>query len=243
MTPYYEDDLVTLYHGDCRDILPRLAGAGIGLVVADPPYGISYATNHRVVTDRPGFDLLTTELANDGKGDALALMADAIAAMTGALADDAQSYWFAAPLMLGQVMPIVGAFGDIPNVLVWDKGNCTAGDLAASYGKQWEAVIFARRARRPLVGGRDRDILRYSRPTGTGYRHPTQKPVDLIRYLIGRHDADLVLDPFAGSGTTLVAARQLNRRAIGIELDRRFCDVIVDRLKAQAMQPALQLAV
>ena len=163
------------------------------------------------------------------------LLNDTAALIAPLLNDTAALYWFAAPERLDALLPVLRQWWEVPNVLVWDKGNCTAGDLEATYGQQWEAVVFARRGRAPLVGGRDRDILRYSRGDSAAYLHPTQKPIPLLRYLIGRHDALTILDPFMGSGTTLRAAKDLGRRAIGIEIEERYCEIAVNRLRQEVL--------
>ena len=229
MTPYYERDGITIYHGDCRDILPTLEPGSIDLVLTDPPYGVAYSTGHRqnVVrsSTRLAYDLAVAPLLND--------TAELVAPL---LNDTAHIYWFAAPERLDEQMGIVRSIGELVNVLVWDKGNCTAGDLDATYGQQWEAILFARKQRVALVGGRDRDILRYSRGSTVDYLHPTQKPLDLLRYLIQRHKCDTIIDPFMGSGTTLRAAKDLGRKAIGIEIEERYCEIAAKRLQ-QAVLP------
>lgn len=140
-------------------------------------------------------------------------------------------YWFAAPDRLDMVLPILKRW-NVVNVLCWDKGNCTAGDLECSYGKQWEAVVFAAVSKSQLVGARDRDILKFGRLNGAEYVHPTQKPVELIEYLCSRHPVSLTLDMFMGSGTTAVACIRQERQFIGIELDDKYFEVACKRTRA-----------
>jgi site-specific DNA-methyltransferase (adenine-specific) len=227
--PYYQDDSCTIYHGDCRDVLPELEPSSVGLVLTDPPYGVGYSTGYRQAVARSStrlaYDLATAPLMND--------TAQLIAPL---MNDTAHVYWCAAPERLDAVLPIVRTLGEVVNVLCWDKGNCTAGDLDATYGQQWEAVIFARKSRVNLVVGRDRDILRYSRGSTSDYLHPTQKPIPMLRYLIGRHMPNqLILDPFMGSGTTLRAAKDLGRKAIGIEIEERYCEIAAKRLSQMVL--------
>lgn len=136
---------VALFCADCLDILPQLPDGCVDAVVTDPPYGNNYSTGWRAGVYRPHTritgDLLSLPLLND--------TADAIAPL---LNDTAAIYWCAAPDRLDMVLPILRRW-DVVNVLCWDKGNCTAGDLDASYGKQWEAIVFARIGRSALVGG------------------------------------------------------------------------------------------
>ena len=223
VAPYFERDGIVIYHGDCRDVLPSIEPASAGLVLTDPPYGVGYSTGYRrnVVrsSTRLHGDLLTTPLLND----TAALIAPL-------LNDTAALYWFFAPERLDVLLPILREHWTVPNVLVWDKGNCTAGDLKTTYGQQWEAIAYARVAAVELVGGRDRDILKVSRGNTSDYEHPTQKPLPLLRYLIGRHQSSVILDPFMGSGTTLRAAADLGRKAIGIEIEERYCEIAARRL-------------
>lgn len=228
------DDGITLIHGDCRDVLGELPDGSVDLVLTDPPYGVGYSTGRRSVCTRSStrlaYDLATAPLLND--------TADALAPL---LNDTAVIYWFAAPERLDVMMPIVRGLGDVPNVLCWDKGNCTAGDLETTYGQQWEAIIYARRTRTPLLGGRDRDVLRFSRGATAAYLHPTQKPLPLLRYLLSRHPSGTVLDMFAGSGTTGRAAKDLGRRCLMVELEERYVEIAARRLE-QAVLPLEQPA-
>jgi len=219
--PYHEEAGIVIYNADCRQVLPFLPK--FDLLLTDPPYGNNYSTGYRQGIYRPSTritgDLLTEPLLND------------VAELTEPLLNDvAAIYWFAAPDRLDIVLPIVKRW-ELVNVLCWDKGNCTAGDLECSYGKQWEACVFAVTKKHPLIGTRDRDILRFSRGNTSGYVHPTQKPVSLFRYLCSRHEKGLILDPFMGSGTTLVAAKLEGRKAVGIEISEKYCEIAANRLR------------
>ena len=226
MTPYYERDGITIYHGDCREVLPTLGP--VDHVIADPPYGIGYSTGRRQYGIRS-----STRLVNDLL--VAPLLNDTFAAMAPLLNDTAAVYVFAAPLKLDEVLRVLRSFWDVANVLCWDKGNGTAGDLATTYGKRWEAIVYARRGR-PAFKRRDRDVLAFSRGNSRRYLHPTQKPISLLRYLIERHpDASVVLDPFMGSGTTLCAAKDIGRKAIGIEIEERYCEIAAKRLEQQVL--------
>jgi len=195
----------------------------VGAVVTDPPYGNNYSTGHRIGVHRPHTRILGDKLTRP-------LLNDTAAELEPLLNDTAAVYWCAAPDRLDMVLPILRRW-QVVNVLCWDKGNCSAGDLDAAYGKQWESIVYARKQRTALIGGRDRDVLRIPRLSGAAYVHPTQKPVELMAYLIGRHNAKTILDPFMGSGTTAVAAVNLGRRFIGIELDPTYFDIAVKRIE------------
>jgi len=221
-----DDGSVTLYRGDCLDILPGLEAGSIDMVMTDPPYGNNYSTGRRSAVYRPD-----SRIELDTAAILEPLLNDTAAILEPLLNDTAAIYWCAAPDRLDMVLPILKRW-QVVNVLCWDKGNCTAGDLEGAYGKQWEAIVYARTKRLPLVGGRDRDVLRIPRMSANKYQHPTQKPLALIEYMVGRHDSKTILDPFMGSGTTGVACVKLGRKFIGIELDPGYFDIAVKRIKA-----------
>jgi len=204
-------------------VLPTLGK--VDAVVTDPPYGNNYSTGYRTGVYRPSTritgDILSQPLLND------------VAAVLEPLLNDvAAIYWFAAPDRLDMVLPILKRW-EVVNVLCWDKGNCSAGDLDCSYGKQWEACVYAVTKKHPLVGGRDRDVLQFSRGNTSEYVHPTQKPLELMEYLCLRHDAETILDPFMGSGTTGVACVRLGRKFIGIEKEPKYFEIAVKRIEAE----------
>jgi len=218
-----DDGNVLLVNADCLEVLPVLPK--VDCVVTDPPYGNDYSTGRRTgvvrASTRITGDILSAPILND--------TVDKLAPI---LNDTAFIYWFAAPDRLDMVLPLIRRW-TVVNVLAWDKGNCTAGDLECAYGKQWEACVYAVVNKLPLVGSRDRDILKFNRINGCDYVHPTQKPVDLIEYLISKHSCSNVIDPFTGSGTTGVACVRLGRQFIGIEKEEKYYEIAIKRIKAE----------
>lgn len=227
MKPYYDSGGITIYHGDCRDVLPSLEH--VDLVLTDPPYGVSYVTAWRSHTDP-----LVAPIAND---ESLNALCDVLPDLDRLLKNNKHAYVFSSPVRLGEVAAIVADFWQVKNLLVWDKGEAgTVGDLEAGYGVNWEAIVYANKGRRPLNGPRPRAIYRYDWSSTRDPQHPTVKPIGLLKWLIAKSSAvgEVVLDPFMGSGTTLRAAKDLARRAIGCELEERYCEIAAKRLSQEA---------
>lgn len=217
-TPYYSDDMVTIYHGDCRDILPEIET--VDLVLTDPPYGVGEVTHNR---------------ANSQRGAAAAKSRD-----YGEIAWDEETpeaELIQAVIAKGRYAVVWGGnhLGLLPPAscwLVWDKDNGDNG--YADCELAWTNLPGAVRRRRHRWmgmlqehGGKDKEV-RY---------HPTQKPVPVMCWAINSapEDCKTILDPFMGSGTTLRAALDMGRKSIGIEKEERYCEIAVTRLAQQVM--------
>lgn len=220
MKPYYADDFATLYHGNCLDVLPHLEPAA--LILTDPPYGIGQDKG-----------------VGGGGGGIIPRKASvrSYAASRGYVAgwdkDRPSAAVFQAMLGRGEAAIIWGGnyFADmLPRAgrwLVWDKEQAmpsySDAELAWTTLRGVATYMF-RYAGNGLFA---KERTRY---------HPTQKPVALMTWCMAQADRSAraevgtVLDPFAGSGTTLVAAKQLGRRSVGIELDERYCEIAARRL-------------
>lgn len=204
VTPYYQKGGIAIYNGDCRDIMPSLPVFDI--VLTDPPYGILYQSNSRIVKHR--------KIQND---DALplAVLDSCIEAARCA------TYIFCRWDNLSQM-------AKPKSVLAWVKNNWSMGDLKHEHGRQWEAVAFYPGPDHSFIK-RIPDVI-YGDRTGNAL-HPTQKPVAVCRQIIAANVGDMIVDPFMGSGTTLRAAMDLGRKAIGIELDEQYCEIAANRLQ------------
>lgn len=226
-TPYYQDGLVTIYHGDARDVLPSLEASGIDLLLTDPPYGMSYESNWRQDAYGP--------IAGDGD-DCQRVVTDVLNLACGVLRRGRHAYIFGRPDLSS--VPLTPAVE-----LIWDKGRMGMGDLSLPWGAQHEpiqfAVYFPSRGDRTSKGRlaarlRRGSVITCPRLDGNSSTHPTEKPVLLLRQLIESSSAigETVLDPFMGVGSTLLAARMEGREAIGIEVEERYCEIAAKRLSA-----------
>lgn len=208
MTPYYSDDLVTLYHGDCRDVLPHLEATWAALVT-DPPYGADYRSGARRI-----------------EGRARSIENDQDTAVRDAVLD-----WWAlrGPALVFGTWKVERP-AETKTVLVWDKGGALGmGDLSIPWKPDHEEVYVIGG---PRDGRRDcGSVIRCAPVQAVGRDHPNEKPVELMRMLLAKIDSRrVVVDPCAGSGAVLVAAKSLGREAIGVELDERYCALIAERL-------------
>ena len=130
----------------------------------------------------------------------------------------------------------------VKDVLIWDKKSHGAGDLG-SWAPCYEMIIYATKNREVLNGNRPQNVLRYWRvdagatgiSSGRLLNHPTEKPVPLFSDIINKHSSQTILDPFMGSGTTLRAAKDLGRKAIGIEIEEKYCHIAAKRMSQSVM--------
>lgn len=219
-------DGITIIHADCREVLRQLPA--VDLLLTDPPYGIDYATNHRAKGHK-----MRSPVVGDSSLDAMRqAWPDAVAL----LRDDRHWYAFASPRMVHEAIPAVG---NVKHVICWDKGDRgTVGDLECGFGEAWEAILYGMKGRRALNGPRPRTVIRYDWSASMDPVHPTVKPVPLLKKLIAWSTlaGELVLDPFCGSGTTLVAAKLTGRRAIGIEVVEDYCRISAGRLRQGVLE-------
>ncbi|GAC1646386.1 MAG: site-specific DNA-methyltransferase [Candidatus Dormibacteraceae bacterium] len=215
MKPYYDEGGITIYHGDCREILTGVITAEVDLVLTDPPYGVSERTDRKAkgrgkLAECKDFPPV---YGDDEPFDPTHLLTFKRVVMFGA-----NHYSSRLPVS--------------PSWFVWDKregipsndnADCelawsNLGGPARLYHHRWNGMIKA-------TEGGDQRI------------HPTQKPISLMSWLIDRNTkpGDLVLDPYLGGGSTLIAAKRCGRKAIGIEIEERYCEIAAKRLAQGAL--------
>lgn len=211
MSIYYSDESVTLHHGDCLEITDWLEA---DVLVTDPPYGMAYS----------GFGGRKGEpRRNSGP---LSIAGDRDAASR----DEVLAAWGDRPALVFGTWRIARPTGT-RQVIVWDKSanGPGMGALDVPWGPSHEEVYVLGSG---WTGKRGGSVYR-DKPFTSGESdrpdHPTPKPTSLMERLVS-HTTGVIADPFAGSGSTLVAARNLGRKAIGVELEERYCEVIASRL-------------
>lgn len=207
MKPYYQDEFVTLHLGDCLKIDAWLAA---DVLVTDPPYGIP---GGRVGSHYGG----RAQVHADATWDSLEVR------------DAALAIWGDQPrAVFGSPRAQSPGHRGVP--VIWEKGDDPGmGDPNWPFGPSYEVVWISGDG---WAGKRRSSILRSPRLTTDAARigHPTPKPLALMETLISYAPPGIIADPFAGSGSTLVAAKALGRKAIGVELDERYCEIAARRL-------------
>jgi site-specific DNA-methyltransferase (adenine-specific) len=211
VTPYYQEDGITIFHADCREVLPTLGP--VDLVLTDPPYGINYQsgkTGHNGGTPLPGIC-----------GDQDSSLRDFVLASRPETAAIVFGTWK------------VAKPDRCRGVLTWEKGDHVGmGDLTFPWKPNTEEIYIIGQG---FSGYRGSSVIRCNAPvswnsTTFGRLHPHEKPTELIAQLLMKHQGTLILDPFMGSGTTLRAAKDLGRRCIGIEIEEKYCEIAAKRL-------------
>jgi len=223
MQPYYEHDGITIYHGDCQEILPGLPNRYFDLLLTDPPYAAAAAT----VTTGFGREKWG---GNWGDMSLVTLVARQILKQP-CLMLQHEVYWFCDLFSFSALMPLVFGRYALVQSIVWDKDML---GLGAYYRKQTEFILYARTAEAAPMGKSERDLIRM-RPKYATKEHPAEKPLPLIRQLAQATEWTRLLDPFMGTGTALLAARSLGRGAIGIEIEERYCEIAARRLQQEVL--------
>lgn len=211
LVPYYEHGGITIYHGDCREVLDGLTASRERVLVTDPPYGLGDKWGDgRLGWSSPG-------IKGHGK------LWRGVPEWDKTTADEAIAQ---AVNLSSQAIIWGGNYYSLPPTnawLIWDKmQKHTGSEAELAWTNLDQPVRVFRMSRVQAYCGRE------------GKQHPNQKPLDLMRWCLGFCSGD-VLDPFMGSGTTLRAAKDAGRNAIGIELDERYCEIAANRLSQEVL--------
>jgi DNA modification methylase len=212
--PYYQDDLVTLFHGDCLEVTEWLEA---DVLVTDPPYGIAWKGITGGVNK--GYEKHIGGIAGDDNANAR---------------DDVLTLW-------GERPAVVFGSWRVPRPhrtehrLIWHKKGQAPGPLNAPFMTQDEEIYILGKGfvstsppMRSVISTEEHRAMAV-RDAG----HPTPKPVGLMEKLIERCPPGVIADPFAGSGATLLAARNLGRKVIAVEIEEKYCEGMALRLSQQ----------
>lgn len=209
----------TIIQGDCLELMKTIPDGSIDMILTDPPYGMEFRSNYRKQRynaiegdkDLSWIDVFVEEAFRVSK-------------------ENTAHYIFCSFHNVDILKQAFERKFKIKNLLVWEKNNTSMGDLKADFAPKVEFILFVQKGRRMINGKRDPNIMKFNR-TGNNL-HPTEKPVDMFEYLLSKfsNEDDTILDPFAGSGTTGVACKNLNRNYILIEKEPEYVEIIKKRL-------------
>lgn len=218
MSLYYQDEFVTLYHGDCLEITEWTQA---DVLVTDPPYGVGWLTRGTYGGKMNGKGAVREKnaVANDKDTNAR---------------DEALRLWGTKPFIMFGAWKIARP-ENIDSLLIWHKAGMPPGPLNSAFMTQHEEIYVQgsgfRKSAPPL-----RSVITTNehRPTAVIQSgHPTPKPIGLMETLIDRCVQGIIADPFAGSGATLLASRNLGKSCVGVELEEKYCELIAKQLSQQ----------
>lgn len=221
-TKEIKSENIGLIEGDCLNEIPKLKDKSISCLIIDPPYGIDYQSNNRLVKYE--------KIENDNI-NAFDLLDKSLSLVETKMLDDSHIYIFTSWKVYEFVKPIISKYFEVKNCLIWNKNNLSMGDLYGNYAEKYEMIIFATKGNRILTSNkRPVNVLDFNRTANQN--HPTEKPIDLLKELINNStvEGETILDYFAGSGSTLIASKELNRKFIGIEKNKEYINIIKNRL-------------
>ena len=240
VTPYYDQDGITIYHGDCRDVLPSLKA---DLVLTDPPYGVTQQEWDSIESVKGVIE--NAPLAVFTTGERL------LAALIEAMPRQYRHIWVwdrvnhntdflnaaRRPMRAHELIAVFSRESQYTFEPVKRQGHQvvrrSASNGGGSYGdanaKYEKGLGSVKTELHP------RSIIEIKGSKTNTQCHPTEKPVALYEYLIQSYPAEITVDPYMGSGTTLVAARNCGRRCIGIEREEKYCEVAVRRLAQRVL--------
>lgn len=214
-----------IHLGDCLELMKEIPDKSIDLVLTDPPYGMNFQSGHREIKYKP--------IQNDNNLDWLP---EWIKQIKRIIKDNAHLYIFCSWHNVDIFKHELDKHIKVKNILVWVKNNKGMGDLVNDYAPKNEMILYCNPNNKPLNKGRDANILFFNRTNNIN--HPTEKPVDMMSYLIEKstNEGDLVLDTFAGSCPVAIACHNLKRRFICIEKDYDYWKASCERLEREQAQ-------
>ena len=229
MKPYFQNDLVTLYHGDCFEVMSNLEDDSITCVITDPPY-TDYVHKNAKSNRNKGHGNQAIDFHHFSTENL-----DKAFLEFGRITKS----WVVSTLAFEhayRLQQLDHETLEMKRIGVWVKNNPMPQISADRPGHGWEAIVYLHKKGKKSAwnggGSHGNYVSNLATPTG----HPTPKPLKMITSFVERftNEGDLILDPFAGGGTTLLAARNLGRKVIGVELEEKYCELIANRLSQEA---------
>jgi len=221
MKPYYEHAGIRIFHGNSLDILPTLDSGAFDMVFTDPPYGISLEPQRGV----------TEGIVGDTVIEAAKLYSYSAKEAARLLRDDSSAFYFGRWSECHWNKPLIAQYLTVKSCIVWVKNRFGIGYYTRP---MHEFIWYCHKGKPPVPEQAIPDVIEWE--IELDQAHSCQKPEGLVRKLLKWGGAGKVLDPFSGSGTTLVAAKNLGMEATGIEIDERWCEQSAKRLSQEVFQ-------
>ncbi len=214
-----KDMINKVFNEDCFEGTKRMDSKRIDMLLTDIPFGMEFQSNHRKEKH--------IKIANDNNID---WFPNWFKEIDRVCKDDAHLYIFCSHHNIEIFKHEIQKYRKVKNILIWEKNNTGMGDLYGDYAPKYEMILFCSNGNKKLKGGRDSNIIKANK-TGNNL-HPTEKPIDLMEYFIHKssEENEIILDTFAGSGSTLIAARNTRRNYIGWEIEKLHYETILKRL-------------
>jgi len=215
---------INLIHGDCLEAMKLIPDGSVDMVLTDPPYGMEYQSNRRTATDK------FAKIKND---DGLSWLDEFVDEIYRVIKMDSAAYVFCSWHKIDAFKSAFDRKFKLKNIIVWVKNNHGSGDLKGAYAPKHEFVLYMHKGRSLFRNGRSPDVVMADKVSGSKMVHPTEKPISLLEKFVTNNsdEGSTILDPFMGSGTTGVAAKNLNRKFIGIELDEDYFNIAKERIE------------
>jgi site-specific DNA-methyltransferase (adenine-specific) len=220
VTPYWQGDGITLYHGDCREVLPHLAPGSVDLVMTDPPFSVPVKYQDADgVHPRSWGDLMVME----------PFFADVLGKMRRVVKDTGQTYICCDGDTYPVFYKVAYSLWPQSHMLVWYKPT---GRRGRGWLHSHELVLHLRTADTIYAEGFRQDVIGIMPVRTLNRQHPAEKPGDLWSFLSESMPKPIftVLDPFAGAGGLLEWAKVRGLKAIGVEIEERYCERAARRL-------------
>lgn len=219
----YKDKFGMMFNDDCLNIMGKMDDEFVDLIVTDPPYLMDYVSHRR------------KEIYKPIQGDTQAgqtLISRYLSECYRILKNNTAIYCFCSWHNVDFFKQEFEKYFKLKNILIWNKNNHGSGDLRGSYAPKYEMILYGHKGRSLFRNKRISDVIDCAKVSGAVSVHPTEKPVNLLEIFI-KNNSDqnqIIFDGFAGSGSTCVAAKQLGRRYVGVELDEQYFNVAKERL-------------
>jgi len=212
-----------LYNADCLDIIPKLDSESVDVLITDPPYGIDFQSN--MIPDK---ERRLKKIIND-KTPFLYWLKPVYRIMKDKSCLIVFCRW---DVQCEFIQKITEAGFKVKQEMIWDKQILGMGDLKGCPGSQHENMLFCTKGRYLLPGKRPVSVYSHRKILPRDLVHSNEKPIDLMSHLISDYskEGDLIFDPFAGVAPVGIACKKLNRRYIGVEIEKSYCDILQKRM-------------